>query len=447
MARARDLWHAEVKDPDDPSGKRRIKVKTKRHPDRGGSKNAKRWLAVWFGPEGTEESKAFRTQDAALKYARKQEDDLERGEYLDRKAGREMLAPLLAKWIRLRDVGAGSRDRYERASRLHVEPVFGARQVRGIQPSEVLEWMRNLAKTRGYSTQQLAFTILQGALDIAVADGLRRDNPCRSSIVPRPRQDEEEREAWTVGRVWGVIDGHPGEYRVLPTLQAGCGLRENEAFALALDDFDFEAGKVTIGRQVSRVAGRWYFKLPKGGKARTVPLPAGVARAVQAYAEQYEPRPYTLPWMNEAGDVEGEHACNLLVRWHGEDPRTCDQHVRPSSYDRGVWKPALVAAKVIPEPVRGPRGGVVAYAQDPEDGTHALRHFYSTTLLDAGVSLAGVMSFMGHSKRAAPVTLRVYSHVTEETFRAAGEAIDRSLFRLRPVQDHRASGTETEQVV
>jgi len=44
-------------------------------------------------------------------------------------------------------------------------------------------------------------------------------------------------------------------------------------------------------------------------------------------------------------------------------------------------------------------------------------------------------------KKGLPVTLGVYGHVTEETFEQAREAIDRTLFRLRPVE---SSGTVTE---
>jgi len=55
---------------------------------------------------------------------------------------------------------------------------------------------------------------------------------------------------------------------------------------------------------------------------------------------------------------------------------------------------------------------------------HILRHFYSTTLQDAGVSPIGVTEFMGHSIDALPVTFRVYGHVTDETFEQARRAVD-----------------------
>ncbi|MGI8332112.1 tyrosine-type recombinase/integrase [Actinomadura scrupuli] len=137
----------------------------------------------------------------------------------------------------------------------------------------------------------------------------------------------------------------------------------------------------------------------------------------------------------------------LLFLWHGDHPRTHGKCMQTSSYNDVVWKPALAKANVIPAPEPGPRGGVPrsGYTSARENGTHTLRHHFSTTLLDAGVSLAGVMEFMGHSKKGAPVTLGVYAHVTDETYGSARTAIDRSLFRLRVVQDQHSDGTQPEQ--
>jgi integrase len=85
------------------------------------------------------------------------------------------------------------------------------------------------------------------------------------------------------------------------------------------------------------------------------------------------------------------------------------------------------------------------YGAASDDGFHMLRHYLTSVLLDAGVSLAGIMALLGHSRRGAPVTLGVYGHVTEETFEAARTAVDRNLFGLRVVPDREADGTETEQ--
>lgn len=431
--RVKDLWYTDT-------------AKTKksaRHPDRGGNKDAKRWLAVWIGPDGREQTKAFRLQDQAAKYARRMEEDIERGEYIDPKAGRELVSALGRKWLRLRDVGAGSTRRYESAYRLHIEPAFGHRQVKSIKASEVLEWLRNLAKTHESATQEVCYFILCGIFDLAVADKMRRDNPARSDIIPKPTKDATERDAWTVARVWSVIDAHPAPYRAIPVIAAGCGLRQGEVFGLGEEDIDLKAGRVHIRRQLVRVGKTYAFKAPKGGRERVVPLSPGVARHVETHLDAHPPRPYALPWLEENGALAAEeHVCKLVFRWHGDDPRTHDERIRAESYDQSVWKPALVKADVIPPREKGKR-----YTAARRDGMHALRHYYATTLLDAGVSLAGVMEFLGHSRKGKPVTLGVYAHVTETTFESARNAIDRSLFRLRPIQDQQASGTVTELAV
>jgi integrase len=430
MARVRDLWH---------DRKRR---KTARHPDRGGNEDAKRWLAVWLDPDGKERTKAFTTQAAAKKYAAKMEADAERGEYVDPKAGREKVGTLAAKHVRLRDVGASSRRLYEAALRNHVLPAFGDRSVKSVRPSEIREWLGGPMGELSGSVRSRAYLILRGAFELAVADGLLRDNPAASKIITRPKPDESDREPWDADTVWRVIDAHPPEYRALIIAEAGLGLRQGEACGLAAEDVDFEAGKVTVRRQLSRQGKEWVFKAPKGGRERTVPLSRGMASALAAHIAAYPPEPYALPWMDEKGKSRGEHSCSLLFRWQGGDPRSAGRHILSTSYDRAVWKPALVAAGLIPQPDRDGYRRLV-FAAAPHDGQHAARHFFSVTLQDGGVSLAGVMDFMGHSRRGKVVTVAVYGHVTEETFAQARAVIDAKLFRLRAVESG-SSGTVTE---
>jgi hypothetical protein len=144
MAWVKDLWFTASR------------KKTSRHPDNGGNKNARRWLAVWITPDGKEATRAFATQDAARKYAAKMEADAERGEYIAPKAGQEKFGDLARKHLKLRDVGAASRSRYDSAFRNHIEPVFGNRTVKAIKPSEILEWLRKLGATRSTAMQEVS---------------------------------------------------------------------------------------------------------------------------------------------------------------------------------------------------------------------------------------------------------------------------------------------------
>jgi integrase len=370
------------------------------------------------------------------------EADVERGEYVDPRAGREKFGAVAAKYLRLRQVGGGSRRRYESVNRNHVEPAFGSRSVKSIRPSDILEWLQGPMAEMSESVRITAYLIVRGTFELAVADGMRRDNPAASKIIPRPQAKPSTRKPWDAATVWRVAAAMPEPYRAILQAEAGLGLRQGCALALAEEDIDLEAGTVTIRRQLSRQGTVFVFKAPKGGKERTVPLSRGMAQVLQAHMKAYPPRPYTLPWMNEQGKIKGERTCRILFRWHGDDPRTHDGHIIAAAFDRMVWKPALHAAGLIPAPVRDSRH-ILRYAAAPYDGQHAARHFYSVTLQDAGVSLAGVMEFMGHSRKGKVVTIGIYGHVTEETFEQARVAIDRTLFRLHPVREGSA-GTVTE---
>jgi integrase len=428
MARVKDLWLT-------ADGR-----KTAKHPASGGNSDAKRWQAVWTDPDGNEKTRTFYKKTDATAHGRKMEADAERGEYIDPKAGNELVGPLARKHLRLLKIGASTRQLYEINLRRHVEPEFAHRPVKGVKPSEIVEWLRGPLSSYSASVQQTAFFLLRGAFDLAVADKLRRDNPARSPIVQPPDSaDRAPRVLWDAATVWKVVDEHPEPYRAIPVCEAGLGARQGCAFALAEEDIDFDAMTVAIGRQVVRVKGKDYFKLPKYGKVRTVPMSNGVAAFLRWHMERYPPRPYTLAWLKEDGKVAAEpHTCRLLFRWHSDDPRTSDKHIVTVNYDKTVWYPALSRAGVGPAAAATGRR---YKSPGRANGSHILRHFFETTLDNGGVSLAGMMEFMGHSRKAQPITIGVYSHVTDETFEHARQAVDSTLFKLRPVE---SGGTVTE---
>jgi integrase len=443
VARVKDLWVSEVKTRD-ANGKTVIeKRKTAKHPDNGGNKDAKRWLACWFDPDGNEKTRAFDKKKAAEDYAKKMEGDAERGEYIEPDAGKNKFDDLFAKWLKLRVMGASTRTQYESVYRNHIKPTFGQRLVKSPRPSDVAEWLRfgTIAKL-SVGKQAMAYFIVVGVFDLAVEDKMRRDNPARSKIVPVPDPEQGERQLWEVSRVWRVIDEHPDPYRAIPIVEAGLGLRQGCAFGLSEDDFDFEAEKVTVCRQVVRVNGKTYFKLPKGGKTRVVPVSHGVKMSIKEHIKKYPPVEVTLPWLNEDGTVADDPVTiRLLFVWHGNDPRTHGKAILASSYNRGVWLPALSRAGIGPKPIKDAKKITRYSSAGRDNGSHALRHFFSTTLQEAGVPGVAVMDFMGHSKKGLPVTFLVYGHTTEPMFKKARTAIDRALFKLRPVP---SAGTVTE---
>jgi integrase len=384
----------------------------------------KRWLSVWHDEDGQERAKAFSTKDAADKHWQAMETDRERGEYIDPKAGRELLRGTGKRWLASRVVDPATQIRYESLFRLHVEPAFGRRQVKAIKPSEIQAWLAGLDGKFGVSTAAGAFLVLQGCLELAVADGQIKRNPARSPVVRKPRAGLGGKvKPWSDSQVGAVIDAHPDHLRLMAVLMVGCGLRVAEAMAAGLDDFDFGDQVLHVRRQLKKLGQAHVYGLPKNDLERDVPLPEWVAAAARVHVRKYPPKPCTLPWEK----LTGKPRTNSLLFWWGDG-----RHVRYRTYSELVWKPALAAAGIIHAPATDPRGRK-RYVTTRKEGPHQLRHYYASVMLADGVSVKELAEYLGHHDPA--FTLRVYSHLMPGSHDRARRVIDARMFRPRAVAD------------
>lgn len=179
-------------------------------------------------------------------------------------------------------------------------------------------------------------------------------------------------------------------------------LRQGEVFGLSPDDIDFAEGIVHVRRQVKLLSNnRQLFGLPKGRKTREVPLPESVADAIREHLMLRPPIDVTLPWERRDG-ARRTFPLLLTTREKGALNR--------NYFNTFIWHPALEAA------------GVEA---NRASGMHALRHFYASTLLDAGESIKAVSEYLGHADPG--FTLRTYTHLMPTSDERTKKAIDRVL--------------------
>jgi integrase len=130
----------------------------------------------------------------------------------------------------------------------------------------------NFDRLTGLGMLIAAFLVLQGILDLAVADEAIKVNPAKSKVVHAPVYHASEIQVWSDEAVSCLIDAHPDELRALPELAASCGMREGELFGAALEDFDFDEKIVKVRRQIKNLGGSYAFALPKSDRERIVPL-------------------------------------------------------------------------------------------------------------------------------------------------------------------------------
>lgn len=196
-----------------------------------------------------------------------------------------------------------------------------------------------------------------------------------------------------------VREGLPTRYALVAQLGAGLGLRQGEIFGLSPDDIDIEKGEIEIVRQVKlRANNKQLFGLPKGRKTRRVPLPDSVLDAINEHMTRYPPREVTLPWDRLDGPYE---TFSLLLTTRERSA------LNRNYFNTYIWRPALEKAGI--EPKR-------------ENGTHALRHFYASTLLDSGESIKALSEYLGHADPG--FTLRTYTHLMPTSTEHTQKAID-----------------------
>lgn len=370
-----------------------------------------RYRARYVGPDGTEKSKSFpdRQKRLAEQWLTSIETDMARGEYIDPKVGRTTFQQYAERWVAAQTTDVSTRTGAESRIRLHAYPHIGSRPLGSFQPEHIREWLRKLEDAGlAASTRRTIYANVSAVFTAAVDDRLIARNPFRAASVKAPAQASKRVRPWSVEQVFAVRGALPAHYRAMVDVGGGCGLRQGEIFGLPVDEVGFLTGWLHVGCQVKLIGGRAVFAPPKRGKVRDVPLPVHVSRALAAHMKAFPPEEVTLPWETLNGPLVTKR-----LMFTTEEGKAVGRHY----FNTASWKPALVAADVLPEPEPGERP-----KESREDGMHALRHFYASVLLDAGENIKALSGYLGHADPG--FTLRTYTHLMPSSESRTRKAVD-----------------------
>ncbi|MFF8928739.1 tyrosine-type recombinase/integrase [Streptomyces longwoodensis] len=388
-----------------------------------------RYRARYIGPDGTEKSKSFRDGQKRLadQWLAHIEADMSRGHYIDPSASRVTFQQYAEKWLRTQTTDMTTRESVESAVRGHAIPYLGPRPLGSFKPEHIRDWLSALERAVPASSyRRVIYNNVSTVLNAAVDDGHLPKNPCHAQSVRPPAAGSGRVMPWTAERTFSVRAALPERYQAMVDLGGGCGLRQGEIFGLPVDEIDFDSGWLHVVNQVKVTKEGLVFAPPKRNKLRDVPLPNRVAHALKQHIETFPPVEITLPWLR--GDGPAVTRRLLFTRLDGAGA------VRRTDFNTGAWKPALVAAGVIPHPRPGER-----HQAAREHGMHALRHFYASVLLDAGENVKALSNYLGHSDPG--FTLRVYTHLMPSSDARARKAVDGLYEGADPTPD----GPETAQ--
>ncbi len=278
--------------------------------------------------------------------------------------------------------------------RQHLIPAFGRYQLDRLAPSDVAAYLQEKARRLSPKTCQHHHAVLRRALRKAEEYGYVNRNVARVVTPPSViRHTGRWMDVKQAREFLASVVGHPLE--PLFVVAASTGLRRGEVLGLTWDALDLDRGTLRVQRALYRYGGEYHLDTPKSRSShRTVALPPRVVRVLRARrARQAEAR-------LRIGEA-------WFDRW---DLVFTDDRGHPLAGETvtHAFQAALTVAGL------------------PKFRFHDLRHSAATFLIAAGIPLKHVSDLLGHS--TITITADIYGHLLDESNRAAGDAIGRTLF-------------------
>lgn len=337
------------------------------------------WEGRFRDPGGTQHSATFATRRDAKAWEDENTSAIRKGVFVDPAAARVTVGDLVQERIE------HSVNPSTKTSRKQLLANLGELEhvpVRAVRPSMVRDWLKVLEEGRPWadgqglapSTVELYAAILHGVFTQAVNDDIVLRHPMRGVTVSRATQRVEREDIPTPHEVALLIDtakttsvgtGANLQLARIITILADTGLRSGELAGLRVRNVDFLRQELHVVEQIGQRTGE-HAPLKSERSRRTVPL--------------------------------GPHSLAAFDEQLKENPRRPSETVFSSSTGRPYRSSALGAQfKRVTT-----RAGVTTTL-------HALRHFYASRLIAAGVSVVVVQRMLGHASPAT--TLGFYGHL------------------------------------
>lgn len=371
----------------------------------------KRWQVRYRDPAGEQKKENFAKRTAADARAAEVENELNKGEYVDRVTRRQTFREYAEEWRTSATHRERTESNVERALRLHVYPLLGSHQIAGIKRADIRTWLKDRSAALAPSSLRTPWNALFGVMAAAHYDGIVRSNPCHGLDLPEIRKPEVVPLEPAVVRALLAAAGR--RYRALLRLAATTGLRQGELFGLEVEHVDLQAGTLEVKQQlVGPDKGVPYLGEPKTEKSyRTVPLSASAVASLKEHLKEFPPADVEIEDRTDPRKPRTRKALLLFVSQTGDPIR------------RGSWAKAWARMVKRADKQLAADGSVLRVP----DGTttHDLRHFYASVLIKHGASVKKVQRRLGHAKPS--ITLDLYVHLYEDDEDTTAALIDEAL--------------------
>ncbi|MBN7792390.1 tyrosine-type recombinase/integrase [Microbacterium esteraromaticum] len=359
----------------------------------------KRYRVRYRKPDKSQTDKrGFRTKKEAELFLASVTVSKATGDYIDPALGRVTVEGIAPGWLagKKASLKPSTYAPMHSAWQKHVRPTWGSREVSRITPSEIQQWVSELAVGRSATTVKRAHGVLSGILDTAVLDRRINRNPAKGTSTPRKKSKARVYLAHEQVRDFAAASAHPD----LVLFLAYTGLRWGEATGLRVRSIDFVRRRVTVSENAVLVGSTVHVGTPKTHEARSVPFPKFLRPALTKLAEGK--RPDQLLFGNGDHHLRAPKSKTGWFQSAVARVQAAEQHAADKARERGKKHPGVTFPRITP---------------------HDLRHTAASLAISSGANVKAVQRMLGHA--SAAMTLDTYADLFDDDLDMVAARLDK----------------------
>lgn len=313
----------------------------------------------------------------------------------------------LEKHIRV-NMRGNTYDAYETHCRVHIKPMIGHYRLNALSPAALQDFANDVKKkplSRNYRVNIIK--TLKNALDYAVSPlQYIKYNYAAHIIMPRMSQDRSTRMVFSTAEWEKISRRFPfgNKYHIPLLIGYHSGARISEILGLTWDDIDFEAGTITINKQImnyqryNKDSNFWCFAPPKSDSGIRV-MRVGSTLLTELRKERNRQKTNRLMygeyWKTYGKKHYEDDLYQIIEDGSGVDFVCRLEDGAHMTNTRFQYCPRIIKNEL----------GI-------EFNFHSLRHTHATILAENGVNPKNLQARLGHA--LVETTLQNYVHNTEK---------------------------------
>ncbi len=195
----------------------------------------------------------------------------------------EFIKTRWASYVAKRKMEPSTLAGYDRIIKKHLLPVFGERELSGIEVGDMTDFFDGLYGRMKDKTISNVFTLTYKMFDIAVEYDLIKSNPVRKHLH-KPEFEKEEKPVLKAETVRKILMKLPYEHRLFIVMLSVLTIRIGEGLALRWLNLDFDSRTLQLTHSLWR--GRLKPTLKTKSSKRRFVLPDALVKALESYTLQ-----------------------------------------------------------------------------------------------------------------------------------------------------------------